>query len=60
MLSMAVSNGDYETSDFVCEEIQKYSYPEHICSQVELVIEKVNNMDTDGVDELIDSIKTNW
>ena len=60
MLKMAISNGDYETSDFVCEEIEKYRYPEQISKQVEAVIEKVNNLDADGVVELVDEIKGKW
>ena len=51
MLKMALSTDDYEIADFVCEEIQKYNYPEYICKQVEEVIDHVKD---------IDSIKMNW
>lgn len=60
MLQMAIANDDYDTADFVCEEIQRYSYPESVCKQVEEVVEKVNQLDSDAVIQLIDRIKVDW
>ena len=60
MLQMAISNADYDTVDFVCEEIQKYSYPESICKQVEELVENTNNLDFDEALLLIPIIKENW
>ena len=60
MLQMAIANDDYDTADFVCEEIQRYSYPESVCKQVEEVVEKVNQLDSDAVVQLIDRIKKDW
>jgi HPt (histidine-containing phosphotransfer) domain-containing protein len=57
MLEMAISNDDFETADFVCEEIQKYRYPEPVCKQVEEIIEKVNHLELDEVMQLIDTMK---
>ena len=60
MLEMAVTNDDYDTADFVCEEIQKYSYPENICKQVEKLVEKVNALDSEEAVKIIEVIKENW
>ena len=60
MLEMAVSNDDYETADFVCEELQKYSYPESVCKQVEELVEKVVKLEADAAIELIGIIKGSW
>ena len=60
MLEMAVSNDDYEMADFVCNEIQKYSYPESVCKQVDELVEQVNKLDADAAIQLIKIIKGNW
>ena len=60
MLEMAVSNDDYDTADFVCDEIQKYSYPESVCKQVDELIEQVNKLNANAAVELINIIKGNW
>ena len=60
MLQMAISNDDYETADFVCEEIQKYSYPESVCRQVDELADKVNKLDSDAAIRLVNIIKGNW
>ena len=60
MLQMAISNDDYETADFVCEEIQKYSYPESVCRQVDELADKVNKLDSDAAIQLVNIIKGNW
>ena len=60
MLEMAILSDDYETADFVCEEIQKYNYPEHVCTQVAELVEKVNNLDSNAAIQLINIIKGNW
>lgn len=60
MLEMAISNNDYETADFVCEEIQKYNYPDSICKQVDEIVEQVNKLDGDMVIRLINIVKGNW
>ena len=60
MLNMAASNSDYETADFVCAEIQKYSYPESVCKLVEELVESVMNLDLDEAVQLIDRIQGAW
>ena len=60
MLQMAISNDDFETSDFVCEELQKYSYPESVCKQVDELMDMVNKLDTESSIQLINIIKGNW
>lgn len=60
MLEMAVSNDDYDTADFVCEEIQKYIYPETVCKQVAQLVDKVNELDADAAIQMIKIIKENW
>ena len=60
LLQMAVSGDDYETADFVCEEIQKYSYPESVCRQVDELADKVNKLDSDAAIQLVNIIKGNW
>ena len=60
MLDMSISNDDYGTADFVCEELQKYSYPEIICKEMDELIKKVNELDSDAVIQLISTIKGKW
>ena len=60
MLKMAMANDNYLTGDFVCEEIQKYSYPESVCKEVEELVERMNDFDSEKVIQLIDIIKGNW
>lgn len=60
MLNMAVLNGDYDTADFVCEEIQKYRYPESVSSHVEELVEKVNKLDSESAIQLIETIRGKW
>ena len=60
MLNMAVLNGDFETADFVCAEIQKYSYPECVCKLVEELVDSVMNLDSDAAVQLIDKIQGTW
>lgn len=60
MLNMAMLTDDYETAEFVCEEISKYSYPESVCNLVEELIEKVDDLDSDAAIQLIDRIKGEW
>ena len=60
MLQMAVSGDDYETADFVCEEIQRYNYPESVSNLVDELVVKVNCLDSDAVVELVDRIKGSW
>ena len=57
MLDMSISNDDYGTADFVCEELQKYSYPENICKEMDKLIKKVNELDSDAAIQLISTIK---
>lgn len=60
MLEMGILNDDYATADFVCEELQKYTYTESVSKQVENLIEKVNQLDSDAAMQLINIIKENW
>jgi signal transduction histidine kinase/CheY-like chemotaxis protein len=60
MLEMAVLSDDYETADFVCEEIQKYNYPEPVSMQVVELVEKVNHLNADAALQLLSIIKGNW
>ena len=59
MLEMGISNDDYDTADYVCEELQNYKYPENVSKHMEKLFEKVNNLDSDAVIELINIIKDN-
>ena len=60
MLESAMLNDDFNTADFLCAEIEKYSYPDSICKDVEVLIENVHHLDADGALQLIDRIKGKW
>ena len=56
MLNMGVSNEDYGTADFICEEIKKYNYPENVSKKIVELLEKVNKQESEDVLQLIDGI----
>ena len=60
MLEGAMLNDDFNTADFLCAEIEKYSYPDSICKDVEVLIKNVHHLDADGALQLIDRIKGKW
>ena len=60
MLEIALLNDDYNTADYLCGEIDKYNYPEHVCKEVEAVVKKVHQLDADAALELITRIKGQW
>lgn len=57
MLNMAMTDGDYDTADFVCEEIQKYIYPKDIQVLVDELVMNIINLDADSAIDSINKIK---
>lgn len=57
MLDIGVSQGDYDTADFIMEEIKKYSYPKEVQVLVDNLTGKVLNMETANIVEIIKKIK---
>lgn len=57
MLSVGLQNGDYNTADFVCAEIQKYQYPDKIQKLVDTLAEKVLNLKAGDALAIIEEIK---
>lgn len=57
MLSVGLQNGDYNTADFVCAEIQKYQYPDEIQKLVDALAEKVLNLKAGEALAIIEEIK---
>ena len=57
MLSVGLQNGDYNTADFVCAEIQKYQYPDEIQKLVDALAEKVLNLKAGDALAIIEEIK---
>lgn len=57
MLKASLENEDYDTADFVCEEIRKYKYEANIQTLVDKLLSDVQNFDTEGALLIIDKIK---
>lgn len=57
MLDIGVSQGDYDTADFIMEEIKKYRYPKEVQVLVDNLTGKVLNMETANIVEIIKKIK---
>ncbi len=57
MLRVGLRNGDYNTADFVCAEIQKYQYPASVQKLVDALAEKVLNLKAQDALDIIEEIK---
>ena len=57
MLSMGLIQEDYDTSDFVMEEINKYQYTDEIQLLVDMLAGQILNMETSNAIETLENIK---
>ncbi len=57
MLKTSLQNGDYNTADYVCAEIQKYQHPQAVQKLVDELAAKVLNMETKAALTIIEEIK---
>lgn len=57
MLKANLENNDYDTADFICNEIQKYEYPGVIQHLVEELANQVMNLEAEDAIITIDTIK---
>ena len=57
MLKTSLDNLDYDTSDFLSDEIKKYQYPAAIQGLVDELLEKVFNFETGDAMDIIEKIK---
>ena len=57
MLKAGLENDDYDTADFVCEEIKKYKYEDGIQMLVDVLIKNVQNFNTEKALLIIEKIK---
>ena len=57
MLEMSISQEDYDTADFMMEEIKKYQYPDGVQKLVDELIGQVLNMESIPAQETIKKIK---
>ena len=57
MLKTSLDNLDYDTSDFLSDEIKKYQYPDAIQGLVDELLEKVFNFETGDAMDIIEKIK---
>jgi hypothetical protein len=61
MLKGSLGNGDYDTADFLSEEIQKYAYPTEVQELVDTLANQILNFEDDAavmtIDRIIDTGK---
>lgn len=57
MLNIGLMQEDYDTADFVMEEIKKYQYPKEIQSLIDELAGQVLNMESDNAVETLEKIK---
>lgn len=57
MLSMGLMQKDYDTADFMMEEIKKYSYSRELQMLVDELSGQVLNMETDNAIETVEKLK---
>ena len=57
MLISSLKNTQYDAADLICEEIQKYQYPQHIQQMVNALAEKVFQLDAEKALDIIEQIK---
>lgn len=57
MLMISLKNTDFGTADFICEEIQKFRYPEHIQRCVDRLVEKVFQLEAEEALQEIEEIR---
>lgn len=58
MLDMSVSQEDYDTADFMMEEVKKYQYPEAVQKLVDVLTGQILNMESASAQETIEKIKS--
>ncbi|MBQ7775237.1 MAG: response regulator [Lachnospiraceae bacterium] len=57
MLSNSLENAQFDVADLICGEIQKNQYPENIQVLIEMLVEKVFQLDADEALKIIREIK---
>ncbi|MBQ3545997.1 MAG: response regulator [Lachnospiraceae bacterium] len=57
MLYMALKDNDYDTADFVSNEIQKYLYPKEMQLIIDELIIQIINLDVEGAIESVDKVR---
>ncbi len=57
MLSISVKQDDYDTTDAVCAQIQKYEYKDEIEAQVKILATQVLNLEYEEVQKTIDNLR---
>ena len=58
MLSMGLMQEDYDTADFVIEEIKKYRYADEIQAYINELSGQVLNMESENAIDTIEKIKS--
>ena len=57
MLSMGLMQDDYDTADFIMEEIKKYKYPKEVQTFVDELAGQILNMESENAIETIERVK---
>ena len=57
MLKISLSNENYDSADFLCNEIQKYQYSDEVEKLVDQLATHVLNLETEEAIKTIDKIK---
>jgi len=57
MLASSLKNDDYDTSDYISDQIKMYQYPQNISGLVDELLEKVFNLETEEALNVLEKIK---
>ena len=60
MLQYNLEGGDYDSADFIMDEMHKFRYPDEIHNLVEELSSNVANLDADAATDIISQIKKVW
>lgn len=60
MLQYNLEGGDYDSADFIMDEMHKFRYPDEIHNLVDELSSNVANLDADAATDIISQIKKVW